>query len=154
MHNQSDVTPLHLPRKNGGRELINITNHYKNAIINFSSYLLNSEEQFLKLTSNRQVTQGEKSNHQKAQRCCDEIGHDIQQLAAMGEIAAEIHFQIRTHQQTGGGTQKKEYAWAIYIITWATSCRQRAIQPMDKIFYPKRSTESTVTTIQKQAIST
>ena len=29
-----------------------ITNHYKNAIINFSSYLLKSEEQFLKLTSN------------------------------------------------------------------------------------------------------
>ena len=44
MHSQSDVTRLYLPRKNGGRELINITTHYKNAIINFSSYLLNSEE--------------------------------------------------------------------------------------------------------------
>ena len=56
MHSQSDVTRLYLPRKNGGRRLINITNHYKNAKINFSSYLLNSEEQFLKLTSNWQVT--------------------------------------------------------------------------------------------------
>ena len=40
----SDVTRLHIPTKNGGRGLTNITNHYKNTAINFSSYLLNSEE--------------------------------------------------------------------------------------------------------------
>ena len=39
-------------------------------------------------------------------------------------------------------------------IPWPTSCRQRAIQPMAKTFYPKRSTESTIAAIQKQAIST
>ena len=44
IHSQSDVTRLYLPRKNGGRGLTNITNHYKNTIINISSYLLNSEE--------------------------------------------------------------------------------------------------------------
>ena len=77
MHSQSDVTRLYLLRKNGGRGLINITNHYKNAIINFSSYLLNSEEQLLKLLSNWQVTCGENSIYQKAQQYCDEIGHDI-----------------------------------------------------------------------------
>ena len=87
MHSQSDVTWLYLPRKNGGRGLIKITNHYKNVIINFSGYLLNSEEQFLKLTSNLQVTRGEKSIHQKAQEYCDEIGHDIQQLAAMRKLS-------------------------------------------------------------------
>ena len=54
------------------------------------------------------------------------------------EIAAENFHQIRTYQQTGGGTQKKEYAWAICKIPWPTSCRQRAIQPMAKIFYPKK----------------
>ena len=78
MHSQSDVTQLYTSRKTGGKGLINITNHYKNTIINFSSYLLNSEEQFLKLTSNWQVIRGEKSIHQKAQRYCNEIGHDIQ----------------------------------------------------------------------------
>ena len=56
MHSQGDVTRLYLPRKNGGRGLISITNHCKNAIINFSNYLLNSEEQLLKLASNWQVT--------------------------------------------------------------------------------------------------
>ena len=44
IHCQSDVARLYLPRKNSCRVLINITNHYKNAIISFSSYLLNSEE--------------------------------------------------------------------------------------------------------------
>ena len=86
MYTQSDVTRLYLPRKKSGRGLINITNHYKNAIINFSCYLLNSKEQFLKLTSNWQVTQGEKSIHQKVQRYCDEIGRDIQRLAAMRKL--------------------------------------------------------------------
>ena len=56
MHSQGDVTRLYLPRKNGGRGLISITNHCKNTIINFSNYLLNSEEQLLKLASNWQVT--------------------------------------------------------------------------------------------------
>ena len=31
MHSQSDLTPLYILRKNGGRGLINITNHYNNA---------------------------------------------------------------------------------------------------------------------------
>ena len=56
IHSQNDVTLFHLPRKNGDRGLVNITNHYSNAIINVSSYLLNFEEQFLKLISNWQVT--------------------------------------------------------------------------------------------------
>ena len=43
MHIQSDVTRLYLPRKHGGRGLINICDHYKNAIINFDAYLLKSE---------------------------------------------------------------------------------------------------------------
>ena len=87
MHSQSDVTRLYLLRKNGGRGLINIT---KNAIIIFSSYFLDTEKQFRKLTSNWQLTRGEKSIHQKAQRHCDEIGHDIHQLAAMGKLLRKI----------------------------------------------------------------
>ena len=49
MHSQSCLTQLYLLRKNGGTHT---TNHYKNAVIDFRSYLSNSEEQFLKLTSN------------------------------------------------------------------------------------------------------
>ena len=56
MHSQGDVTRLYLLRKNSGRGSMNITKHYKNVVINFSSYLLNSEEQFLKLISTWQMT--------------------------------------------------------------------------------------------------
>ena len=90
MHSQSDVTRLYLPKNNGGRGLINITNHYKIVIINFRTYLLNSEEQFLKLTTNWQVACGEKFMHQKAQQYCDETGHDIQQLATMRKLLWKI----------------------------------------------------------------
>ena len=86
MDSQTGVTRLYLPRKNGGRGVMKITNHYKNKIISFSSYLLNFEEQFLKLKSNWQVTRGEKSIHQKVQQYCDELGHDIQQLTAIRKL--------------------------------------------------------------------
>ena len=113
MHSRSDVTRLYLPRKNGGRGLINISNHYKNAIINFSSYLLNSEEQFLKLTSNWQVARGEKSIHQKAQRCCDEIDHYIQQLAAMRQFPRKITIKSARINKLETELKRKKYAWAI-----------------------------------------
>ena len=61
MHIQSDVTQLYLPRRNGGRGLINICDDYKNAIINFDTYLLNSEEDLLKMASDLQTSRGEKT---------------------------------------------------------------------------------------------
>ena len=137
MHSQIDVTRLYLPRKNFGRGLVNITSNYKNAIINLISYRLNSEEQFLKLTSNWQVRRGEKSIHQKTQRYCNEIGCDIQQLAAMRKLPRKI--TINLHVSTNWRRNSKEsIEWAICKISWPTSCRQRAVQPMAKIFYTKK----------------
>ena len=86
MHSQRDVNWLYLPEKNGGRELINITKHYKNVIINFGSCHLNSEEQFMKVTSNLNVTLQKKVMNQKAHQYCDKIGHETQQLAAMRKL--------------------------------------------------------------------
>ena len=93
-----------------------------------------SEEQFLKLTSNWQVTWGEKSIHQKAQQYCDEIAHDIQQLAAMGKLP--LKFTIKSARINKLETK---LAWAIYKKSWAISCRQRVIKLMAKIFYPKKT---------------
>ena len=137
-HIQSDVTRLYLPRKNGGRGLINIANHHKNAIINFSSYLLKSEEQFMKLISNWQVTRGGKSIHQKAQQYCDETGLDIQQLAAIRKLPLKITIKSTRINKLEAELKKKEYAWAICKIPRPIICSQRAIQPMAKIFYPKK----------------
>ncbi|XP_066930545.1 uncharacterized protein [Clytia hemisphaerica] len=66
MHHQSDILRIYLPRKSGGRGLINITNHYKKTIINFSHYLQNTNEPLLRAVSNWQLTRGQKSIHAKA----------------------------------------------------------------------------------------
>ena len=145
---------MYLPRKNGGRGLINITNHYKNAIINFSSYLLNSEEQVLKLTSNWQVTREEKSIHQKAQRYCDEIGHDIQQLAAMRKLPRKITIRsARINKLRAELKRKHMLGQFARHLDQPHFDKERSNQWL-KSSTLKRSTESTIAAIQEQAIST
>ena len=145
---------MYLPRKNGGRGLINISNHYKNAIINFSSYLLNSEEQVLKLTSNWQVTREEKSIHQKAQRYCDEIGHDIQQLAAMRKLPRKITIRsARINKLRAELKRKHMLGQFARHLDQPHFDKERSNQWL-KSSTLKRSTESTIAAIQEQAIST
>ena len=127
MHSQSDVARLYLLRKNRRRGLINITNHYKNAIINFSSYLLNSKEQFLKQTGSNWRR---KIYPPKGTATLWWTWPWSSTTGCYEEIAAENHHQICKYQQTGGGTQKKEYSWAICKIPGPTLCWQRVIQPM------------------------
>ena len=154
MHNQSDVTRLYLPRKNGDRGLINMTNHYNNAIINFSSCLLNSEEQFLKLTSNWQITRGEKPIHQKAQRYCDEIGHDIQQLAAMRKLPRKITIRsARINKLRAELKRKHMLGQFARHLDQPHFDKERSNQWL-KSSTLKRSTESTIAAIQEQAVST
>ena len=154
MQSQSDVTRLYLPRKSGGRGLINITNGYKNAIINFSSYLLNSEEQFLKLTSNWQVTWGENSIQQKAQQYCDEIGHDIQQLAAMRKLPRKITIKsARINKLEAEIKRKNMHGQFARYLDQPHADKEQSNQWL-KSSILKRSTESTIAVIQEQAIST
>ena len=154
MHSRSDVTRLYLPRKNGGRGLINITNHYKNAIINFTGYLLNSEEQLLKLTSNWQVTRGKKSIHQKAQRYSDGIVHDIQQLAAMKKLPQKITIKsARINKLEAELKRKNMHGQFAKYLDQPHVDKERSNQWL-KSSTLKRSMESTITVIQEQEIST
>ena len=61
MHASSDITRLYLPRRNGGRGLINITIHYKNA-------------------SHWQLTRGDKSIHARASRYCNELDLNFEEI--------------------------------------------------------------------------
>ena len=154
MHSQSDVTRLYLPIKNGGRGLINITNHYKNELINFSSYLLNSEEQFLKLTSNWQITRAEKSIHQTAQRYCDEIGHNIQQLVIMGKLPQKITIKsVRINKLEAELKRKNIHGQFARHLDQPYVDKERSSQWL-KSSTLKRSTESAIAAIQEQSIST
>ena len=98
MHIQSDVTRLYIPRRNDGRGLINICEHYKNAIINFDAYLLNSEEDLLKMASDWQTTRGDKSIHTKAVRYCGEVDKDLNQIVTLTKLT--------TQKQTEGEEDK------------------------------------------------
>ena len=142
------------PEKNGGRGLINITNHYKNGIINFSSYLLNFEEQFLKLTSYWQVTRGEKSIHQKGQRYCDETGHDIQQLAAMKKLPRKsIIKSARIKNLEAELKRKNIHVQFAKNLDQPDVDKERSNQWL-KSPTLKRSTWSTVAATQEKVIST
>ena len=154
MHSQSGVTRLYLARKNGSRGLIKITCHYKNAIINFNSYLLNSEEQLLKLASNWQVIRGENSIHHKAQRYCDEIGHDIQQLAAMRKLPRKITIKSARISKLEAELKIKNMhgQFARYLDQTYVD-KERSNQWL-KSSTLNRSAESTTAAIQEQAIST
>ena len=85
MHRQSDITRLYIPRKNGGRGLINITEHFKNAIISFSTYLLSTNETYLSMVSDWQTTRGAKSIHQMAQTYCQELELEIEQISTLSK---------------------------------------------------------------------
>ena len=85
LHIQSDITRLYLPRKEGGRGLINLTEHFKNYTINFSSYLLSSNELYLNLVSNWQLIRGPKSIHAMAQAYCQELNLEIQQISTLNK---------------------------------------------------------------------
>jgi len=60
-----------------GRRLINITDHYKNAIVNFSSDLLNTNEPLLNLASTWQLSNGQRSIHQESRNYSNQLGLEI-----------------------------------------------------------------------------
>ncbi|XP_066928605.1 uncharacterized protein [Clytia hemisphaerica] len=154
MHHQSDILRIYLPRKSGGRGLVNITNHYKKTIINFSHYLKNTNEPLLQAVSNWQLIRGQKSIHAKAVQYCEELNIDHQQTQTLSKL------QIKQ-------TIKKQY-----IESMTNSLLQKPLhgQHFRQLQQPhidstksnlwlksstlKRSTESTICAIQEQSITT
>lgn len=154
MHHQSDITRLYLARKNGGRGLINIVNHFKNSIINFSSYLLSSNESYLNLVSTWQLTRGSKSIHAMAQSYCQELDLDIQELSTLQKQQRKNRINKR-RTDTKIETLKSKNLHGQYMrlleephidkessTKWLTSASL------------KRATESSICAIQEQAITT
>ena len=124
------------------------------AIIKCSSYLLNSKKQFLKLTSNWQVTRGEKSIHEKVQQYCDEIGHDIQQLAAMRKLPKKITIKSARINKLEAELKKKNMHGQLSRYLDQPYVNKEWSNQWLKSSTLKRSTESTIAAIQEQAVST
>ena len=154
MHSQTDITRLYIPRKDGGRGLINIVEHFKNSIINFSSYLLTTDETYLNLVSNWQINRGTKSIHAMAQSYSQELNLEIQQLSTLRK--SQRKNQIRkTRLETKIDLLKSKKLHGQYFellnephvdkIATTTWMRSSTL---------KRSTEATICAIQEQAITT
>ena len=102
----------------------------------------------MKLTLNWEVTQEEKSIHQKPQRYCDEIGQDIQQLAPIKKLPRKFTVKsARIHKLEAELKRKNMHGqFAKYLDQPKIRLKPSTLK--------RAATESTVAAIQEQAIST
>ena len=115
---------------------------------------MNSKEQFLKVTSNWQVIQGEKSIHLKAQRYCDEIGQGIQQLAVVRKLPRKFTIKSARINKLEAELERKYMNGQFAKYLEQPYVDKEGNKQWLKSSTLKRSTKSTVAAIQEQAIST
>lgn len=154
MHNQSDINRLYLPRRNGGRGLINITNHYKNAIINFCIYLLQSDEKLLQLVSDWQLTRGEKSIHIKSQNYCAELGIELEAIKEIPKQQRKANIKSKQITKNVNELNIKPTHGQFMRLLQEPHIDHKASNQWLKSSELKRATESTICAIQEQAITT
>jgi len=154
MHRSSDATRPYLPRKNGGRGLINITSHYKNAVINFSSYLLNSEEHLLKTVSDWEFTRGDKSLHSKASNYCNELNLDYEVLRRTTKQQRKAKIKNARVQLRNDEFSRKQAHGQLTRYLNEPHIDKVASMSWLKSSTLKRSTEATICAVQEQAITT
>ena len=154
MHRQSDITRLYIPRKNGGRGLINIVDHFKNAIINFSIYLLNSNERLLDLASNWQFSRGAKSIHNMAQSYCQELQLEIQELTQNNKQQRKSKLKkFRLDKLVNELKNKNLHGQYLKLLDEAHIDKTASLKWLTSPSL-KRATEATICAIQEQAITT
>ena len=154
MHHQSDIIRLYLPRKSGGRGLINITNHYKRTIINFSQYLLNTNEPLLQTVSNYQPTLGDKSIHSKAQAYYTELNLDYNQIQTISKQQLKNIVKKRYVESMITSLQQKPLHGQYFRKLVENHIDTEKSNSWLKSSTLKRATESAICAIQEQAITT
>ena len=153
MHIQSDVTRLYLSRKDGGRGLINIVDHFKNSI-NFSSYLLSTDELYLNLVSDWQSIRGQKSIHTMGQTYSQELDLEIQELSTLHKQQRKNRIsKKRTEMKIEILKSKNLHGQYIRLLDEPHIDRESSIKWLTSTSL-KRATESSVCAIQEQAITT
>ena len=151
---QSDVTWLYIPQRNGDRGLINICEHYKNAIINFDAYLLNSEEDLLKMASDWQTTRGDKSIHTKAARYCGEVDEDLNNLITLTKQQRKNKLKVKKTTSMISILSAKELHGQHARLLTQPEIDEDASTRWLKSSTLKKATESMICAIQEQAITT
>ena len=154
MHKQSSVERLYLPRKEGGRGLLNITKLYKRCIINTFHYISNSPEELLKAVLTWSGGRKQKALQHKAERYCNEIGEDIHILLPLAKTILKPRvknaFLKKNKTQFEGNALHGQYARE---INEPHIDRKQSLAWLSKSWL-KAPTESTICAIQEQAITT
>ena len=154
LHIQSDITRLYLPRKEGGRGLINLTEHFKNYTINFSSYLLSSNELYLNLVSNWQLIRGPKSIHAMAQAYCQELNLEIQQISTLNKKLRKYNIKRKRTETKNEQLKSKNLHGQYFNLVDQPHIDKKATLNWMRSSTLKRSTEATICAIQEQAVTT
>ena len=154
MHHQSDIIRIYMPRKSGGRGLINITNQYKKTIINFSQYLLNTDEPLLQTVSNWQLTRGERSIHTKARKYLNELNLDQDQMQILSKQQLKNNVKKRFAEHMMNTLQQKPLHGQHFRQLQQDHIDIERSNSWLKSSSLKRATESAICAIQEQAITT
>ena len=117
-HKNSDITRLYIPRKEGGRGLINITDHYKNQIILYSHYLTNSNENLLIHASLWETKRKTKSIHFKANKYAQEINTTMTSLTTKTKAAVKLEIKRSRIQE-----KKREISLKNYTVSTLPFCK-------------------------------
>ena len=154
LHENSDITRLYLTRKLGGRGLTNVTDQYKNQVIQYSCYLRNTGDILLNLVSTWQTTRRAKSIHERANSYCDQLQLDVNEIATKTKEQRKNEIKTKRNTQKRNELKTKEmhgqyvklldeaHIDTIKSTNWLRDSRL------------KRPTEAALCAIQEQAITT
>ena len=154
IQNASNTLRLYIPRKNGGRGLLNVTQQYKKSIINMKYYLRNTEQRILKLAANYDLERASKSIQHKADKYCTELNIDYVDLSSKEKTVFKNNIKnrfiehnintLKTMNMHGQYQRELEQPYIDFNLstTWLSDSRL------------KRHTESIIMAIQEQAVTT
>ena len=97
LNNHSDNHRIYLPRKQGGRGLLSITDQYKKAMINMSIYLNNTNERLLELVKNWTKARKNKSIIKKANVYCEENNMNYDELKTQEKNSRKLNLKMSFH---------------------------------------------------------
>ena len=145
---------IYLPRKQGGRGLLNITDQYKKAIINMCVYLDRTEQRLLKMVKDWTKCRNKKSLFQKANNYCEENNLEYENVKNINQATRKMKLKMSFHKTRSDKYEKmplhgqhvrelnKPYIDKEKSIAWIRNGNLKA------------TTESTIFAIQEQAATT
>ena len=145
---------IYLPRKQGGRGLLSITDQYKKSIINMSIYLSKTEERLLLLVKKWTKDRKNKSILKKATIYCEEQNINYEELRNLDKATRKINLKKSFHttrytkytDMPLHGQHVRELGQP-YIDEYVSTnwIREGKLKP---------TTEATIFAIQEQAVTT